>query len=117
MSTKRKPLYLENGLEFDFFIRDRNGEGKLVPVTGLIGVTGIVAAADNSSTPIDPTLSIPLTERAEAPGRYFGRIGGAILTSELSPAFIDQTVFTTVIYQNNIRGSTRRVVRDERPLT
>lgn len=116
MSTKRKPLYLENGLEFDFFIRDRDGEGKLVPVTGLVGVTGIVAAADNVSTAIDATLSIGLTERAQAPGRYFGRIGGAILTAQLNPGFLDQTVYTTCVFQNDIRGSTRRVVRDERPL-
>lgn len=66
-----KAIELGNSYEYSFGLFQKNATtGEKEAAEGLTGITARIAAEDEG-TAVDPSLELPVQERAAAPGKYF----------------------------------------------
>jgi hypothetical protein len=76
-------IYKNNGYEFEFPVTRKNAAtGKKEPAVGLAGLKGRLRFLPDGAD-IDPTLVVAVAERSGAPGVYYGKITGGVITAKL----------------------------------
>jgi hypothetical protein len=101
-------IYGGNGYEFEYpIVKKDDTTGAKVPATGLVGLTGRIAAEENGP-PIHATLDVGLTERSAKQGTYFGRILGSNIVAHLSPDYDNKYVYVVIEdATGEIQGNTK----------
>ncbi len=85
-------LYLDNDLEVEIALsRKAATTGALEAAAGVTGLSAYLAATPQGAA-IHANVTVNLTERSGAPGRYFGLLQGTDLTTQLS-SYLNQTVW------------------------
>lgn len=106
-------LYFNNDDEFEFYVSRRNtSTGAVEPAAGIAGMTCRVSATETGSA-IHANLSVSATERASAPGYYYGVFQGSDIATQLA-ALGGKTVYRQLVNGTDIVASKAVTVRAKR---
>lgn len=113
-SQDMNDIYLNNNLEIGWLLSSRDpATGLPIPATGLAGVQSWISASIGG-TPLDPSVSISLTERTDEPGAYFGTIDGSVITAILGARTDGSLVYLVLGIGTTVGASEPMYVRFNR---
>ncbi len=116
MATNDK-VYFNNDDEPEYYITRRNtSTGEVEPAAGLANVICYLSALPMPNhTAIHANLSISLTERASAPGYYYGVMQGSDLATHLA-TYANKAVYRILDIGSDVEGQERVTVLAKRPI-
>lgn len=116
MATNDK-VYFNNDDEPEYYITRRNtSTGEVEPAAGLANVICYLSALPMPNhTAIHANLSITLTERASAPGYYYGVMQGSDIATHLA-TYANKAVYRILDIGSDVEGQERVTVLAKRPI-
>ena len=116
MATNDK-VYFNNDDEPEYYITRRNtSTGEVEPAAGLANVICYLSALPMPNhTAIHANLSISLTERASAPGYYYGVMQGSDIATHLA-TYANKAVYRILDIGSDVEGQERVTVLAKRPI-